>query len=125
VMAALATFSATILRGRRARFAPVMLLVTIGWVTLLNVTNPEAIVARVNLARAADGNAFDATYHATLSADALPVLRAGAATLPAAECAALAQGLRAAWAKQAPERRDWRTRSLPYARGAGEVSCGE
>jgi hypothetical protein len=118
VIAALATFSATILRGRRARFAPVMLLVTIGWVALLNAANPEAIVARVNLARAADGNAFDATYHATLSADALPVLRAGAATLPAADCTALAQGLTAAWATRRPARRDWRTLSLPYARAA-------
>lgn len=123
VIAAFATFSVTMLRGRGARFAPAMLLVTIGWVALLNAANPEAIVARVNLARAADGTLFDAPYHATLSADALPALRAGAATLPAAECTALAQGLRAARAKRAPERRDWRTLSLPYARGAGEVSC--
>ena len=63
--------------------APAMLLVTIGWVALLNAANPEAIVARVNLARATDGKAFDAPYHATLPAnalpaDALPALRAGA-----------------------------------------------
>lgn len=125
VVAAFVTFAATMLRGRGARFAPVMLLVTIGWVATLNAVNPEAIVVRANLARAAAGKAFDAAYHAKLSADALPALLAAAPTLPAGECAALSENVATVWKARRAARGDWRTFSLPYARaiaaGAGEA----
>jgi hypothetical protein len=124
VVAALVTFSTTMLRDRGERFAPAMLLVTIGWVASLNLANPEAVVVRVNLARAAAGQPFDAPYHATLSADALPALRAGAATLPSAECAALAERMTAAWAARRAARHDWRTLNIPYAR-AGSAEAGD
>jgi len=132
VLAAIATFAATMLRGRGERFAPAILLVTIGWVASLNAVNPEAIVVRANLARAAAGQAFDAPYHAKLSADALGTLLAAAPTLPATECAALSESLAKVWKERRAARGDWRALSLPYARaiaeGAGDgrtfVVCG-
>lgn len=67
-------FVATVLRGRRHLFVggavSAALLVLVG----LNLANPDAVIARVNLGRAAQGARFDAAYAAVLSADALPVL---------------------------------------------------
>lgn len=115
VLVALATFGLTALNGRVERFAPVMLVATVAWVLLVNAVNPEAMVARVNLARAAAGASFDVAYHAGLSADALPTLREQAYRLPAAECAQLGEALRRTWmTRTAPERdadTDWRGRS--------------
>ncbi len=126
VIAAIVTFAATMLRGRGERFAPVMLIATIVWVASLNAVNPEAIVVRANLARAAAGEAFDAPYHARLSADALPALLAAAPMLPAAQCAALSDSLATVWKTRRAARSDWRTLSLPFARaiaaGAGDAS---
>lgn len=131
VGATLLTFAFTTLRGCTARFAPVTVLVTIGWVVLLNAVNLEAIVARVNIDRAARGALFDAEYHATLSADALPALVDGAARLPSPYCRALDAALRAAWVTDLPPQApagDWRAWSLPRARAAewyeaGAVTC--
>jgi hypothetical protein len=127
VGATLLTFAFTTLRGRTARFAPVTVLVTIGWVVLLNAVNLEAIVARVNIDRTARGALFDAEYHATLSADALPALVDGAARLPAPYCRALDAALRAAWVTDFPPQAsagDWRAWSLPRARAAAWVASG-
>lgn len=126
VVAAIVTFAATMLRGRGERFAPVMLLVTVVWVASLNAANPEAIVVRTNVTRAAAGMTFDAPYHAKLSADALPTLLAAAPRLPAEECAALSESLATVWKARRAARNDWRMLSLPYARaiaaGTGEAS---
>jgi hypothetical protein len=116
VVAAFITFAATMLRGRGGRSAPTMLLVTIGWVALLNAANPEAMVVRTNVARAVAGQVFDAPYHAKLSADAIPALRVAAPQLPAAECAQLVEELQVVWSARAVRRSDWRTISVPYAR---------
>jgi len=130
VVAAIVTFASTMLRGRGERFAPAMLAVTIGWVVSLNVANPEAIVVRTNVARAAAGEAFDAPYHAKLSADALPALLAAAPKLPAKECAALSESLAKVWKERRTARSDWRALSLPYARaiaaevGVAPIACG-
>lgn len=135
VAAALVTFALTTLRGRPAQFAPSTVLVTIGWVTLVNVINPEAMIVRVNVARAAQGQAFDAEYHATLSADALPVLRDQASRLAPAECAALAIALQDTWKKRtlsrSNEHEDWRSADWSlrgaeawYASSASTPLCG-
>jgi len=116
VLAALVTFALTMLRGRGERFAPAILMVTIGWVVALNAANPEGIVVRTNLARAAAGKAFDAPYHAKLSADALPALLAAAPTLPAKECAALSESLKTVWKTRYERRSSWQSLSLPYSR---------
>ncbi|MBM4191089.1 MAG: DUF4173 domain-containing protein [Gemmatimonadetes bacterium] len=117
VAAALAVVVASLPRGQSTRFAPRMLGVTIGWVALLNVVNPEAIVVRTNLARAAEGGTFDVSYHAKLSGDAVAVLVAEAGRLPAPTCAALSTALTAHWSKRLAESSgDWRSESLSSRR---------
>jgi Domain of unknown function (DUF4173) len=122
VFAALTAFSATTLRGRSAAFGPTILVVLVAWVTALNVVNPEALVVRVNVARAARGWAFDSQYHSRLSADALPALLRAESMLPAAPCAELDALLRSRWrgllGSDQAARRDWRSRNLPRARAA-------
>ncbi len=56
----------------------------------LNVANPEAVVVRRNLARAATGATLDGAYLARLSDDAVPALVEGIARLPAGARAELA-----------------------------------
>ncbi|MCE9601120.1 MAG: DUF4173 domain-containing protein [Gemmatimonadetes bacterium] len=124
VFAALGVFAATVLRGRRSRFVPSLLVATVAWVALLNAANPEAIVVRVNAARAASGDPghgrrFDVAYHAHLSADALPALLAAAPSLPPAVCEAVGVAVMAEWERVAANRRgkaDWRGLDLPLAR---------
>lgn len=132
VVAALALFSWSVLRRRADRFFPALIAVTVVWVALFNMLNPEALVARVNLARAAGGNTFDAAYHATLSADALPVLLDGAPRLASAECQQLqttmaAQRARRLAAASVPH--EWRQMNLAAVRAArwyeetGSLGC--
>lgn len=132
VFALLATFGATTLRARTHALGPATLGVLVTWVAALNVVNPEALVVRVNAARAARGHAFDVAYHATLSADALPALLRAAPALSPADCSALEPALRQRWT---PRTRavgeavgDWRSRNLPLVRAAswsatGRVDC--
>lgn len=71
----LAWFAVTVLlRGRRNRFAYGTLLSGLAVVVLLNIVNPDAIIARVNVNRLEEGERFDPYYLTTLSPDAAPVL---------------------------------------------------
>ena len=125
VAAALAVVLTTVPRGQSARFAPRMLGVTIGWVALLNVVNPEGIVVRTNLTRAAEGGTFDVAYHATLSGDAVAVLAEEAGRLPAPTCAALSTALTAHWAKRLAESSgDWRSEGLSSRRARAWYAAG-
>jgi hypothetical protein len=77
--------AATVLRGRRDRFAFGALASGLATVGLLFVVNPDAIVARTNLARIASDRAmvrFDAAYATSLSADAVPELIDALGALP-------------------------------------------
>jgi len=77
--------AATVLRGRRERFAFGALTSGLATVALLLVVNPDAIVARTNVARIAPAGApvrFDAAYAASQSADAMPVLIDALPALP-------------------------------------------
>lgn len=60
-------------------------LVTLATVVGLNLANPEATVVHHNLARAADGEEFDAEYALRLSDDALPALVEGLDALPSGQ----------------------------------------
>ena len=120
VSGVLCAFALTTLRERSSRFMATTIVVTVAWVAMLNLANPEAIVVRVNVARAAAGETFDATYHAHLSADALPVLLRNTDKLTAADCTALQTERLRWWAKRLadPEEggRDWRSTDLPLSR---------
>ena len=75
--AMLVWFAATVLRGHRDWFAFGALASGLATVALLFVVNPDAIVARTNVARLTSGDAperFDVAYATSLSADAVPVL---------------------------------------------------
>ena len=97
--------AATVLRGRRDSFAFGTLASGLATVALLFVINPDAIIARTNVARMASADApvrFDVAYATSLSADAVPVLIDALPALPrrravsarAAHAAALAAGPR-------------------------------
>jgi len=102
--AVLAWFVVTEFAGRLDRFAAGA--VAAGFLLLggLNVMNPDAVIARVNLARADAAVVLDAAYLARLSTDAVPTLAARWTTLdPGTRCA-----LRSAMTRAAQPRADWR-----------------
>ncbi|MGB3635415.1 MAG: DUF4173 domain-containing protein [Rubrobacteraceae bacterium] len=71
----LAWFTFTVLlHDRRNRFAYGALLSGFAAVIILNVVNPDSVIARVNVSRMENGERFDPYYLTTLSADAAPVL---------------------------------------------------
>jgi hypothetical protein len=110
-------FGMTVLRGARARFAPGVLVISALWLVAVNAVNLERVVVLTNVARAERGLAFDVAYHATLSGDALPSLLAAAQRLQPADATALRTAITAEWTARATARPDWRTWSVPYARG--------
>jgi hypothetical protein len=77
--------AATVLRGRRDSFAFGALASGLATVALLFVINPDAVIARTNVARMASADApigFDVAYATSLSADAVPVLIDALPALP-------------------------------------------
>jgi hypothetical protein len=115
-------FAATVLRGRRERFGTGALLA--GWLVLagLNLANPDATIAGVNLDRAAHGRPFDGAYAAGLSADALPVLRRGLAASGSAEACAATRALNDRWRTELQTKDRW-TIGLASASRA-PLACG-
>lgn len=110
-------FAATILRGRRDRFASVAAVSGFALVAALVILNPDARIAQANLARAGD---VDVAYLATLSADAAPALIGALPELPTEARCALAQGLQRRWGPDGV--RDWRSWNLAEARARRLVS---
>lgn len=86
-------FFATVLRGRRERFAVGALATGFLLLLILHAVNPEAVIARTNLALRAETGRFDAVYAASLGPDALPVLTEALDELPAEVQAPLRQTL--------------------------------
>jgi hypothetical protein len=68
-------FAATVLRGRRERFACGALVTAFLMIAALHVMNPDAVIVRVNVAHARSASrVFDTSYVTSLSADAVPAL---------------------------------------------------
>jgi len=121
-----AWFAATVLRGRRERFAFPALLSGFAFLGLLAVVNPDAWIARTNLARGehAGGAAeVDARYLLSLSADAVPTLLRGVADLPAEPRCVLAAGLLRKWDPDTMQEPDWRTWNRPVSQARRMVSA--
>lgn len=143
-------FGATVLRGRRERFAFPALLSGFAFVAFLQVVDPDARIARTNLARAGlaledaaprgapgdspdaerssgpaaagDRPAVDAAYLGSLGADAVPVLLQALPRLrPEARCQ-LAGRLLERWGTDSEL--DWRSWNLAVVR-AREAVRGE
>ena len=101
-----AWFMATVLTGRRERFAFGALVAGFLLIASLHLLNPDDLIARINLARIGKGRSFDAKYASSLSADAVPALIEGAATLGLQERKLIAECLLKRWSS--PEVPDWR-----------------
>jgi hypothetical protein len=108
-----AWFCATVLRGRRNRFAVGALVSGFAAILVANALNPDALIARTNL----DRPRVDVGYLGGLSDDAVPTLVARLSSLP--------QPLRAeleAELDEHPARRGgWRTWNLSRARAAAAL----
>jgi hypothetical protein len=60
--------------GRQRAFALATMLAIVGFTATLTLVNVDALIARINLERAAAGQPLDAQYLASLSSDAVPTL---------------------------------------------------
>lgn len=94
-------FATTVLRGRRERFASAALVAVLAAVLTLNAVNPDAVIARADLARIGGAGRFDAAYLGTLSADAIPAIDAALPALPEADRCVLREALHRRWRKDA------------------------
>lgn len=116
--AVLGWLALTVLRGRRERFALGTIVIGLTCIAVLHVMNPHAVIARVNLDRAAAGKEYDGSYLRTLSADAVPVIIARLGKLPEAERCNAAHMLEERWSGERPggwrtwNLSDWRARRL-------------
>lgn len=99
--AVLVWFVLTELRGHLDRFATGAVGAGFLLLAALNAVNPDAVIARANLARARAGLELDVSYLSRLSTDAVPALRAAASPDTAAHHAAEAILAR-------PREADWR-----------------
>lgn len=106
--------AATVLRGRRRGFVFAAAVGGLACIAALHVLNPHALIARVNISRAASGAEIDASYLRTLSADAVPTLIAKLPALPEAERCQVAAMLKERWSGERPG--GWRTWNLGDAR---------
>jgi len=111
----------TVLRGTRARFAFGALVQGLSVLAALHLVNPDALITRVNLARASStGPAFDAAYVAgELSADAVPALIEALPRLSPSERSEVARRLLLRW--NAPVAPDWRSWNWAVARAQALV----
>jgi hypothetical protein len=100
----------TVLRGRRHRFALGGILAGVACIALLQLLNPNARIARVNLDRAGAGAAFDVGYLRSLSADAVPTILSGLHRLPEGERQSVLCMVHARWSGERPG--GWRTWNL-------------
>jgi hypothetical protein len=94
-------FALTVLRGNRHRFAFGAIVAAFATVAVLHAVNPDAMIARTNVARMHEGAVgaamFDASYAASLSADAIPVLLARLPELPEAARCVIAKRMLMRW----------------------------
>lgn len=75
IAALLILLATSVARGRRDRFAPGAIITAFVVVLALNVVNPDALIARVNIDRHIDDGAeLDIGYLGTLSEDAVPTI---------------------------------------------------
>jgi uncharacterized protein DUF4153 len=107
-------FAATVLRGKRERFAWGVLVTAFLAIGLLDRLNPDACIVRANVARAMADRSFDERYITSLSADAVPALVEGLPALGEAKRRAVAQMVLTHWSP--PAERDWRAWNWDRAR---------
>ena len=102
-----ARFALTVQRGRCEGFACGAMVAGFLLIACLHALNPDALIARTDLARVRAGHPFDPRYAARLSADAIPDLVAGSAVLNGQDRCSLAASLGERW--PGPKNSDWRS----------------
>jgi hypothetical protein len=121
--AVLLWLAATVLRSRRDAFAFGALVSGLAAIALLFVVNPDAIVARTNVARmgeAAGPARFDVAYATSLSADAVPVLIDALPALPQDVQCQLARRMLRGW----PPDRERSIRSWNWSAARATAAIG-
>lgn len=104
----LAWFVATVLRGRRERFAFGATVTGLAAIALLHLLNPDAVIVRTNVGRFTQSaqvqgaEPLDIPYISSLSADAVPALLAALSQLPAEQACTVAGSLKTAWLEEPP-----------------------
>ncbi len=106
----------TVLGGRRRWFALGSLASALATALVLHGVNPDAYIVRVNAARAATTQRFDAAYALSLSADAAPALVAALPKLPEGARLTVVNRLESRWSRGYAD--DWRTWSWSRSRAA-------
>jgi len=112
-------FVITVLRGHRERFAFGATAAGFILVIALHLLNPDALVARINLARAIAGRSFDARYASRLSADAVPEIIAALPKLNPQDRCIVASEFLTRWSPSQPS--DWRAWNWSRARATQAV----
>jgi len=111
-------FCWTVLRGQRERFAFGAVTAAVETIVLLHVVSPDALIVRVNAARAQSAVRFDAIYASSLSGDAVPALLRRLDALPADGRCHVARTLLRDWSGAGE---DWRSWSLGRSRAVAAV----
>ena len=116
-------FAMTVLSGRRERFAFGAMVAGFLLIIVFQALNPDAFIARTNLARAKVGRSFDARYATRLSADAVPELVAALPNLnPQDRCNVASDILKR---RPFPQASDWRAWNWSRARASQVVHENE
>lgn len=100
-------FAFTVLRGQRERFAFGAAAAAFGWIVVLHLADPDAVIVRANLVQAQKGRAFDADYAVSLSADAIPLLVSALPILPPPAQGTIAGVLVPQWSHDPNDWRSW------------------
>ena len=119
IAASLAVFGLTVLRGRRERFVLGSLVAGFIVVGVLNLMNPDAVIARANIERAKEGRELDISYLSLLSADATPTVAAALPDLPPDVRCSVAEHLAEMSAQRTGS--SWRSWSLGRSRADGAM----
>jgi hypothetical protein len=128
--AVFAWFSWTVLRGRRNEFMLGAGAAAVLGLLALNVMNPDALIARTNTSRLADGREFDAYHASQLGPEAAPVLVERLNRLETGDACLVSKALLADWAQGQEDLRSWnlgRDRAREAVRGhlaKLEAACG-
>lgn len=122
IAAVAAWMALTVLRGQRERFALPALLLAFSIPPILAAVNPDAWIARSNLARsAAGGPRIDVAHLGELGADAVPILIAALPDLEPEPRCRLARRILERWS-DAPEH-SWRSWNIARSRARAEVAA--
>ena len=110
-LGAVLTWRAVTLWWRPERFAIGAFVTALGAVLAVNAVNPDALIVRLNIARATDSSGPDVNYLSGLSSDAVPELVRATRLSPGWQAELLSQ-----YAVQLPEEGSWPEWNLSRAR---------